>query len=439
MLTTALNFILNKLKLIKKSKDKNTQSMFKGMFTLAKGALLARVIGILSIPILTRIYTPEDYGVLALYISFVAVLAPVLSFRYVLALPLPKVDSIAINLFFVCLQFIFINSLVIAVIFMAFSEEILSTFDMLALNKWWVLIILGAAGTAIYELFTLWSTRKKHYKSIAKTQITQSLFGNAAKIILGLLSFKPLGLLLGQLIAQTGGVGSYLKIAWADIFKQRNKVTKERALFIIKYYKEFPIYRLPSQIMMVLSLQAPILMMAALFSKEVTGQLSLAMLALTLPANLIGTAIAKAYYAEIASLGRYNVEKIIELTVKVQKRLFSIGVPISIIGYFFFSYMFSFGFGEKWMLAGEFASLLSPFILFQFTSAPLMEVINVLGSQRSFLVLHSVRLLGLFCLYSMGKTFEMGYMEFVVYLSVYLSLFYLTASLFVFYILRIKR
>ncbi|MBF6615098.1 MAG: oligosaccharide flippase family protein, partial [Candidimonas sp.] len=85
-------------------------NVFRGMMTLLLGAGLARIVGLLSIPILARIYSPEDFGVLALYTAFIAVVVPVMTLRYVQAIPLPKTDVMAFNLFSVCFKLIIIFS-----------------------------------------------------------------------------------------------------------------------------------------------------------------------------------------------------------------------------------------------------------------------------------------------------------------------------------------
>lgn len=413
------------------NKSVEVTSVFKGMFTLAKGSVLARIIGLISIPILTRIYSPEDYGILALYTSLVAILAPILTLRYVQAIPLPKTDTIAINLFSASLILIAINSLIITTVLFLFNEAILEWFDMKALIPWWPIIIFGAAGTALYELFSLWSTRKKQYKVIAVTQVSQSLFGNITKILIGLLSLKPAGLLIGQFIAQSGGVGSFIKQSLPDFIQLKSKVTRKRTIFISSYYRDFPLFRLPSQILMSLSLQAPTLMMAALFSKESTGQLSLAMVALNLPITLIVRAVSKAYYAEISSIGKNNIKKIRSITLAVQQKLFLIGFPLTVLTMLLAEYAFVILFGDEWLKAGEMAAILAPFMLLQFTSLPLIEAINVVGSQLHFLILSVVRVLGLAVMFVCSIYFDVQESTFLVILSTYLTLFYFFTSIFV--------
>jgi len=253
---------------------------------------------------------------------------------------------------------------------------------------------------------------------------------------MGLFSFKPAGLLIGQFIAQSGGVGSFIKQSLPDFIKLKSQVTKSRSTFISSYYRGFPVFRLPSQILMSLSLQAPTLMMAALFSKESTGQLSLAMVALNLPITLIVRAVSKAYYAEISSIGKNNIEKIRRITFSVQKKLFLIGFPLTIVTMFVAEYAFVVIFGNEWLKAGQMAVVLAPFMLLQFTSLPLIEAINVVGSQIHFLILSIVRVLGLIIMFVGSIYFHVQESTFLIMLSAYLTLFYLFTSFFVVFSMR---
>lgn len=407
-------------------------NVFRGMLTLFMGAGLARIIGIVSIPVLTRIYAPDDYGVLALYVSFVSILTPVLSLRYVTAIPLPRTDRVAFQLFAVCFQLIVASSCLIAVLLFFFKETIFSWFNMQALVPWWWLIVIGAAGSALYELFNLWATRKKQYKIIAQTQFGQSLIGNLVKIILGLLAIKPAGLIVGQFISQSAGIGNFIKNSFYEFKLNLLYVKKRRALFVAKYYQQFVWFRLPSQFLMVLSVQAPVMMMAALYDKEVTGQLSLAILALSLPVQLVGQATGRAYYAEVASIGRADPEQVRKITVDVQKKLFALGIPATIIVLFLAQPMFKMVFGEKWALAGKFAAILSPYMLLQFTSNPLVQVLNVLGSQLMFLIINVTRIIGLGVIWAILNYIDFNATYYVTLISCYLFIYYLIMTLLIF-------
>lgn len=404
--------------------------VFKGMFTLLIGAGLARFIGLLSIPILTRIYSPEDYGVLALFTSLIAVIVPITTLRYVQAIPLPKTDVMAFNLFSVCFKLIIAFSSGIALILVFFGDVILSWFNMQELAPWYWLIVFGITGTALYELFSLWATRKRDYKVIAKTQILQSLVGNASKIILGLLSYKPAGLLIGQFITQSAGISSFVKHGIYDIRKYFSKIRFQKECLAIWYYQKFVWYRLPSQLLLAMCTQSPVIMMASLFDATTVGQFALAKMILMIPTSLIGQAISKAYYAEVAAIGKSDYTKIKRITLSVQNKLFLLGTGPIIFLAIFAPWLFKTFFGEEWVVAGEFARILSPYILLVIISTPIVQVINVVGSQAIFLIINTIRAISLVLLFLLAKHYQLNASDFIVAYSS-LSVAYAVFQLFI--------
>ncbi|QLK87927.1 hypothetical protein E3U36_07160 [Arsenophonus endosymbiont of Aphis craccivora] len=62
----------------------------RNVVTLMTGTTIAQAIPIAISPLLTRIYTPKDFGVLALFISIIAILGSIANARYELAIMLPE-------------------------------------------------------------------------------------------------------------------------------------------------------------------------------------------------------------------------------------------------------------------------------------------------------------------------------------------------------------
>ena len=93
----AIEFILN-------------NPLYKGVLILGSGTAVAQLIGIVTMPIITRLYTPADLGVLAVYSSVLAIFGVGATFQYVDAFVLPKQDEDAANLFGLCLVLLFITT-----------------------------------------------------------------------------------------------------------------------------------------------------------------------------------------------------------------------------------------------------------------------------------------------------------------------------------------
>ncbi|WP_354274090.1 lipopolysaccharide biosynthesis protein [Stenotrophomonas rhizophila] len=411
-------------------------ALWQGVLKLLVGTVLARVIGILAMPILARIYSPTDHGVLAVYVSMVTILAPILSLRYALAVPLPRRDGTALNLLVLSFVLKIVTTSALACVLYFAGERLFKWMSMETLTPWWWMIVAGAFAMSAYELLSMWATRRRNYHVIAVTKFTQSLFGELVKIGFGLLGIKPFGLILGHLVSQGAGVGTFVRSFRADFARNARFVRIRTLWWVAKYYAGFPGYRLVSQLLLAFSMQAPLVFMAALYGPNLTGQLGLALMALTLPVSLIGQAVGQAFYGEIARLAPGSGRRIHQLTMSVQKRLFLVGIPFSAVLFFAGEWLFTIAFGPNWAVAGRFAELLAPFVLMQLTSAPLMQVLNLLRSQRLFLFINLARTLGLVGIYVAAKHIEPSAEMFVGVVSAFLFVFYSLASALVLLIVR---
>ncbi|SMH56151.1 oligosaccharide flippase family protein [Maritimibacter sp. HL-12] len=365
--------------------------VFRGMATLALGSGIGRVIGIAAIPILTRLYSPEDFGVLAVFTALVAILAPLVTLRYVLALPLPRHDGVAMNLLAISVGLMLVLSAVVALALWLGGEALLGLVSMQVLAPWWWLIALGVLGTATYEMLTLWATRKRAYKVIAQTKVTQSAAGAVIKIALGLASLQPLGLLVGQVVAQAGGIGRLMRGFLSEFRASWRHVSRSRMRKAARRHRGFPIWRVPSQFLMVFSVQAPMLFIAALYDPQTTGQFGLAVMALSVPINLLGRTTSQAFFAEASLLGARRSSEIRTMLKSVMFRLGAVSVLPALVLLVFGEPLFAFLFGGEWVQAGLFAQALAIYLFFQFIQAPVAHVFNIFDGHRQLLFLNVQR------------------------------------------------
>ncbi|MCG5501293.1 lipopolysaccharide biosynthesis protein [Ectothiorhodospira lacustris] len=405
--------------------NRDTAAVFRGMATLALGSGLARVIGIASIPILTRLYTPEDFGVMAVFTALIALMAPLLTLRYILAVPLPRHDGLAMNLMVLSAGLMLVTGTLLAIGLAFFAEPMLALMSMEVLAPWWWLIVLGLIGSGTYEMLSLWATRRRAYKVIAYTNVTQSAAGALVKVSFGFFGAWPIGLLIGQVVAKSGGIGTLLRHFWAEFRANWRHVRRSRLERVAVRHRGFPIYRLPSQVLLVFSAQAPVLFIATLYDAETTGQFGLAMAAIGLPLGLLGQTTAKAFYAEAANIGRRRGEEIRQLTIAVLKRLAFFAAVPTIILLVFGPELFRIVFGGNWELAGVFASILAIYLFFQFIQTPVAHLFYIFERQRSLLVLNVQRVILVLMLFAAAGYLDWSPVLAITAYAVLLSLHYM--------------
>lgn len=366
-------------------------NVFRGMATLAMGSIAARVIGAASIPILTRLYSPEDFGALAVFTSFISILAPIITLRYVLALPLPRRDGMAINLLVLSAGLMLCMSLIVGLGLWAFGLHLLGLFSMEVLAPYWWLIILGLIGGSGYEMLSLWATRKRAYKPVARTTAMQSLLGNATKMILGFLAIKPLGLLIGQVVSTSGGIASLWLYFRQDFAKNRRFISFSRIKLVAGRYRHFPTYRLPSQFLLVFAQQMPIMFIAGVFGAATLGQFALAKMLVSLPVQLLSGALSNSAYGELAKIGRKDPHQIKKILISTTKALFNLSL-LPALGIFFLSpLIFPWLFGTEWGEAGYFSSGLSVYLVSIIVAVPMSAFINVFEKQGEFFLWNVIR------------------------------------------------
>jgi O-antigen/teichoic acid export membrane protein len=386
--------------------DTHTGFVFRNMATLATGTGFAKIIGFLSTPVITRIYLPEHIGVLSVFVALTASLVPFGTLRYTMAIPLPKHDGAATNLAVLSGILLFCVSVFSFFFFWLLGPAILGVLSMEQLLPYWWLLPLAIAGTGMYELLTNWAIRERAFKPLAKTQVWQQVLGASVKIGLGFLGFKPVGLLIGQIFSQAGGVLSLLRSFSEKFSTNIRHVSIKRMQFFIRRYADFPKFRLPSQFLLVITTKAPLFYFAWQFGAETAGQFGLAMMVLLLPVNLIGQNTGKAYYGEIAKLGRNNSDEIYKLTKDITIKLFRISIVPFITLLVLGPWLFEFIFGDIWRDAGVFASILAINLLTMFVANPITNALNVVGKQAYYFQINFIRLFLIIFVFSISYFLE---------------------------------
>lgn len=113
------------------------RSVFQNMLVLAAGFGIGKIIGLISMPIVTRLYSPEDMGVLSVFVAITTLIVPLGTLLYTVALPLPKNDVLAMNLAVATIGMLLLVSFVSLVIFSFASEMLFDLFSIQILLPSW--------------------------------------------------------------------------------------------------------------------------------------------------------------------------------------------------------------------------------------------------------------------------------------------------------------
>lgn len=331
----------------------NSNSLLQGTVIIGAGTAISQIVALIVIPLLTRLYTPYEFGIMGLFASLVSLLIAFTSLRYEYAIPIPKDEEDAAHLLILCVSLTTIISTIVMVFFYA-SGNIITTYTEYGkvLPFLW-LVFFGALGGGIYQSLNYWAIRRRDYHRITSTKINQSVSSAVTKVALGVLSFGSVGLIIGQIISQVAGIGTLVKGIIKNDLPHFQNITITKLAFVARKYVVFPIYNAPASILVSISLQAaPIFILSYMFGIEVVGWYTLAYQVLIAPLSLIAGSISQVLYGEIAEKLKSKPQDILLIFKDTTKKILYISVPCVLIISLCAPFVFPIVFGNVWKMAG---------------------------------------------------------------------------------------
>ena len=230
--------------------------------------------------------------------------------RYELAYSLPKKDEDAANLFGLCLILLSITTTVFALILLFGGELLIKYFDLGVIEKYFWFLLVGFFGMGLYTILNYWAIRQRDYERITYTKINQGAGGSVCKILLGILSFGPMGLIIGHIVSQIAGIGTLARAMWKKERENLKTISLSEMKSVAKRYKSFPIFNFPASVVNTISTQLPPLMLLALYDSQTVGFYALAQMLIVLPGSVISGSMGQAYLGEASKMVREGSQQL---------------------------------------------------------------------------------------------------------------------------------
>lgn len=353
----------------------HSNKFLKNVGVLIGGTAGSQLILLIASPILTRLYTPDQFGILAIFGSIISVVSVISSLRYEMTIPLVKESTSAINIVALCLITLIFTTLIFFVSLFLMEEYILNAIGIPEIKSYLWILPIGIALAGLYKIFRFWAIRNKNFKGISKTKFKQVITMSLVQII-GY-KFGSIALVGGHVLGH--GMGSTsLSLSYFKIYN----ISKIRLSNIynvaLRYYK-YPIYSTWSSIFNTTGSHLPPLLFAILFSPAVAGFYALAHKAVMVPLNALGSAVADVFYSD-ANLSKEQ-GKLTGLIQEINESLIYISLPPILLLILTGPEIFQLVFGEKWITAGTYVQWLAPWMFMVFITSPISRLFLVLDKQ----------------------------------------------------------
>lgn len=341
---------------------------------LVLGSGFAQIIPIFLTPILTRIYSPEDFGVFALYMAIASILGVIASARYELSIVLPKNDQNAVDIFYLCNIVSIILAAFIFLTLFFFNKNLNTVIGLDSESNILFLVPVSVISAGLLQSLSYLLIRKKEFSNLSKSKIFLSGGYSISQLSIGsTFTSSYIGLSAGYI------TGQFISILY--LIKNNCNFIKlydfniKRISEISKKYIKFPLFSSPGAIMDTVAVQMPIFFINKYFSSFIAGQFSLTMRIINLPLAFIGSSISQVLLNKIATFDHSSPKKILPLILKLSSVLLITIFPLVLICFLYGEYLFEFIFGSEWRFAGTLAAPLSIVIAIRFIVSPLSAVL----------------------------------------------------------------
>lgn len=354
---------------------------------LAGGTVFAHLITLVALPIITRLYTPEHFSVLAVFTSLVSTVAGAACLRFDVAVPIPEHDRDAINMLALAVCVALLVGAALLGCVALFSDPLLEMLNRPEFAPYLWLVPLGIAIAGMSSAIQFWFVRKREFDRIVHARIGQSGAVVTCQLACGWLGLAPLGLLLGQLLnggASLVALTYRLRRAYGSLLREIN-VAQMRTLS--RSYSQFPKYSALEALANNASVTIPIVMIAALALGPEAGYVNLAMYVFQAPISLLGGAIAQVYTSRAPE--EHRAGRLGEFTTGVFGGLLKSGVGPLIFAGIVGPDAFALIFGNEWRRAGLLAAWMTPWVVLQFLAFPISMALPIAARQKLALKLMS--------------------------------------------------
>lgn len=380
--------------------------LFKNSTRLLSANMIAQAIGLLVYPILTRIYTPEDFGLLNLMLSISSILVLLSTGEYQYAQVLAPTERKA-QAAMKCSLWILLVMTALVVCSVSCRKPIAHLCKTSEIEEfWWIMPILVFV-SGFWTILNYHWTRQKDFKHISSYQIIQSSVTSVSKIGMGVAGWTASGLIISTLIGPMVGIVSTCRGWWKEL-KNITTIPSLEVRDVAHEYKNLPCFSLPRALVNNLSNSAPALLLTPFFGTFELGFFAMAITLAFRPINMIICSIYQVLFQHITELF-HNKQPIFGFIKRFVAKEMVVVLLFFLALYFILPWLCGFLLGEEWTLCGQYIRWMLPWLALTCINGIFCFLADIFNKQKIGFVFEIIILLARVAGLSYGivtKSFE---------------------------------
>jgi O-antigen/teichoic acid export membrane protein len=371
---------------------------------LSGGTLLGQLLLVLVSPLLTRLYAPAEFGVLAVFMSLNGILGGIASLRYEHGVIAARDEADAVDMVWVTLiasvAYAAAAMLLVGLAGDAFARWI----DTPALAPLLWLLPPTLLAVAVGTLLEHWSMRQGTYRINGAGRTAQFGSQGLLQLAFGLAGLKAFGLLLGYALGYALRFVLFLLVLPAADRRLLASCRVRRFGPLARAHWRHAVLGTPARLLQNAVQLLPAILLAALYDPAVAGLFALAQRILVMPVRLLSHAASQVFLGEAVTRDPQAVRSLFRRTTLRFLLLGSLGMaPILLAG----PPLFALVFGEPWRVAGLMAQALVVSQLARFVVMPVSQTLSLYNRLDLELLTSLLMMLGLVAAFATGAWLEL--------------------------------
>ena len=365
-------------------------SFAKNILIVMSGTAVAQAIGFALSPVISRLFTPSDFGVFGTFSVIAGIIAAVVTLEYGQAIMLPQKKEEALNL----LVFAFGCTLAISFLVLVFCMVAPTRINALMKTQgFWPLafLVLATLAAGLNEACQAWSIRTKAFKHTSVSQVIRSLSSSGLRIGFGYFKAGATGLIISGILANIFASLNLLRVVLPDLSAFRNRLRWREMKRLASEYRDFPIYSASQSLINALSSGLPVLLLTRYYGIAVAGAYAFGGSVLQIPMGFVLTALRQVLFQK-ACENQHEGKRVSALYIKTTAGLFATILVPSAVLVIWGPQLFSWVFGARWLFAGKLSQSLIIWLAVSFCNLPAVLFARIIRIQR-FVFFYDIALL----------------------------------------------
>ena len=357
--------------------------------TLMAGRGIAQVLILFTAPLVTRLFTPEDFSTLEHYAMLLAVLGIFTTFRMEMGIVKTPSEVHAKALLRWCLRTSVVVSLVVLFLLIPSHGGITALFQNPELSPWLWLIPLNLVLIGWHQTYTYWHNRRKQFRISSISQLAFVASNEGAKLGFGWLGFAPGGLPVANVLARATSAWVLGRSGRAE----REAITalpsdQKEALEIHRGFRRYVSW---SALLAQVATWAHILLFSHFFGLWSIGLFALSRRLILAPLTILSQSFAQVFYQRISELPS-GVE-LRRLFYRSLAMFAGLGTAVVVVGMLIPDHWYTWLLGDKWSELGVFVRLVLPWFGLNIITSGLSFINIRLDKEQYILLLNALHVL----------------------------------------------